>query len=393
MQLRRLALLWCAWRCDAIVRVVPWRMGHEPIAKPTAAHGDGHVDWRLPMVSREVRARGVACILTDGDETGDPLGLAGADEARDPLEVRERWPELRNIQGSIRACRTLDEAELAVKLESDFRTDPSILRDIDFRALRSRLNLDVKSRLDQGVSVDVLSAEQVADMHVRLKEAMRALGEIVPRYNDTRPGAVAVAVPKLRRAINQARELPLAVEIPRPADPQEALRESQNIAMAVKEVWSRLTDAAGAAQEEQLVALQKESKALLAIRAEAIKLRAGIRLVQRQKDLKRPLLIRYDSEALLEETRQADGSLMRLQIELSLKASLLEMERIFIVLKAELLSGSTLTDELLPLVDNYSWLEQALLTPLSLSLLLSHSRPSFLSLSLSFFLSPSLFMF
>ena len=49
------------------------------------------------------------------------------------------------------------------------------------------------------------------------------------------------------------------------------------------------------------------------------------------------------------------------QIELSLKASLLEMERIFIVLKAELLSGSTLTDELLPLVDNYSWLEQALL--------------------------------
>ena len=102
-------------------------------------------------------------------------------------------------------------------------------------------------------------------------------------------------MPKLRRAINQARELPLAVEIPRPADPQEALRESQNIAMAVKEVWSRLTDAAGAAQEEQLVALQKESKALLAIRAEAIKLRAGIRLVQRQKDLKRPLLIRYDS--------------------------------------------------------------------------------------------------
>ncbi len=200
-------------------------------------------------------------------------------------------------------------------------------------------------------------------------------------------------MPKLRRAINQARELPLAVEIPRPADPQEALRESQNIAMAVKEVWSRLTDAAGAAQEEQLVALQKESKALLAIRAEAIKLRAGIRLVQRQKDLKRPLLIRYDpcpprgrapeihchvegpgaavryvwfvrgrydSEALLEETRQADGSLMRLQIELSLKASLLEMERIFIVLKAELLSGSTLTDELLPLVDNYSWLEQEL---------------------------------
>ena len=45
------------------------------------------------------------------------------------------------------------------------------------------------------------------------------------------------------------------------------------------------------------------------------------------------------------------GSLLRLQIELSLKASLLELERIFVVLRAELLSGSTLTDELLPLVE------------------------------------------
>ena len=188
MQLRRLALLWCVWRCEAIASVVAWRMGHEPIAKPTPAHGDRHARWRLPLVSREARSRGAACILTEGDEAGDALGLADAEEARDPLEVRERWPELRTIQGSIRACRTLDEAELAVKLESDFRTDPTILRDIDFRALRSRLNLDVKSHLDRGVSVDVLTSEQVADMHVRLKEAERSLGEIIPRYNVTRPG-------------------------------------------------------------------------------------------------------------------------------------------------------------------------------------------------------------
>ena len=117
-------------------------------------------------------------------------------------------------------------------------------------------------------------------------------------------------------------------------------------------MWQRLNGKEGNLEEE-LLALQRESKALLGLRAEATKLRAGIRLLQKQKELKRATLIRYASEQLLEETLRADLSIMRLQKELSLKAALLEMERIFLVLESELRSTSTLTDRLLPMVERY----------------------------------------
>ena len=42
--------------------------------------------------------------------------------------------------------------------------------------------------------------------------------------------------------------------------------------------------------------------------------------MQRQKELKRKALVRYNAEALLEETLRADESIMKLQKELGLKA-------------------------------------------------------------------------
>ena len=107
--------------------------------------------------------------------------------------------------------------------------------------------------------------------------------------------------------------------------------------------------------------LQRETKALLALRAEATKLRSGIRLVQRQKELKSAYLIRFGESAdLLGETLRADRSICKLQKELSLKAALLEMERIFITLESELSVTSTLVDQLLQAVSRYGALEASL---------------------------------
>ena len=50
-------------------------------------------------------------------------------------------------------------------------------------------------------------------------------------------------------------------------------------------------------KEELLINLQRESKALLSLRAEATKLRGGIKLVQRQKEIKSPYLIRFGTSA------------------------------------------------------------------------------------------------
>ena len=89
-------------------------------------------------------------------------------------------------------------------------------------------------------------------------------------------------------------------------------------------------------REEDLQELQKEAKALLQLRAEATKLRASIRLVQRQKELKASFLIKTNDNDFLEQTLMADVSIARLEKELSLKVAFLEMERIFITLESEL---------------------------------------------------------
>ena len=44
------------------------------------------------------------------------------------LALRERYPRLQNLSSAILVRRTIEEAELAIKLESEFKTDPSILQ-------------------------------------------------------------------------------------------------------------------------------------------------------------------------------------------------------------------------------------------------------------------------
>jgi len=277
------------------------------------------------------------------------------------LASNERFSRLADISRSIGQRRTVEEAEFALRLEEDFNADPSILRDIDFGAILSRLRADLG---EDACHAAVLTPDELQALRGRQRSAETALADVAPRYNAS-AGAVAQSVPKLRRVIAKARELPLAVEPPRPGaaegegegfDLRAAVGEAQSLAVAARNVWERL-NGGNFSREDELRSLQRESKALLSLRAEASKLRAGIRLVQRQKELKRKALVRYNAEALLEETLRADESIMKLQKELGLKAALLELERIYVVVEAELRSKSTLTDQLLPMVERYGALE------------------------------------
>jgi len=280
------------------------------------------------------------------------------------FEFTEHFSTLNDISCAIKMQRTLNEAELALKLERDFRQDPTILQDIDFRAIAVRLQKDLQIS-DSRLST-MLSAEEVSALRERQAAADAALRSVLPRYVTRDAGAVAAAVPKLRRVISKARELPLAMELPKAVtaheggvDIQAAMRESTNVMVAAKAVWARL-NGVDSTKEEELAALQTESKAILSLRAEATKLRTGIGLLRRQRELKKSALIRYDSDALLEETLRADSSIMRLQKELSLKAAVLEIERIFLVLESELRSSSLLTNQLLPMVSRYGHVEGAI---------------------------------
>merc|ERR1712070_258157 len=68
---------------------------------------------------------------------------------------------------------------------------------------------------------------------------------IVPFFGRKEVGPVAEAVPKLRRVISKARELPLAVELPTSngtdngggVDLKAAFQESKNFAVAVKQAF------------------------------------------------------------------------------------------------------------------------------------------------------------
>jgi len=262
----------------------------------------------------------------------------------------------------------VQEAELALKLQREFANDPSILQDIDFRGLADRLQRDLNRTNEQLLGSGILTEPELRLLNERQTKAMRKLERMLPKYsNVTTSGAVAEAVPKIRRVILRARELPLTIELPTSkladfegVDVQRVLKESQNFAVAAKEVWQRL-NGVSPTRVEELSALQKESAALLSLRAEATKLRSGIRLVQRQKELKSSYLIRSDSEDLLEETLRADVSIAKLQKELSLKAARLELERIFITLESELSSNSALVPELLPAVEQYGSMESSLI--------------------------------
>jgi len=283
-----------------------------------------------------------------------------------------RYARLRDIALSISVRRTVDEAELALKLAKDYSSDPSILQDIDFASLMRRLETDISQSNEQLRRSTLMEPEELASVDSRQRGALARLATVQPEAFDTPSGAVAEAVPKIRRVISKARELPLTIDLPSGLNSGEgidlrlALNESKNVAVAVKQVWQRL-NGASLAKEEELVSLQRESKALLYLRAEAVKLRGGIRLVQRQKELKSAYLVRFgESAGLLEETLKADVSLSKLQKELSLKSSLLEMERIFITLDSELSVSSSLVDQLLQAVERFGEMESMLREMVSL---------------------------
>jgi hypothetical protein len=190
---------------------------------------------------------------------------------------RERHERLRDIALGISVRRTVDEAELALKLAREYKSDPSILQDIDFVVLMRRLEQDLESGATaQLVKKQLMAPDEEEQLRTRQRDAAASLSDIQPEALSMRSGAVAEAVPKLRRVISKARELPLTIELPASLNAAEgvdfglALNESKNVAVAVSSVWKRITTgaSAGAGREEELVSLQKEATALLSLRAE-----------------------------------------------------------------------------------------------------------------------------
>ena len=308
------------------------------------------------------RSRIRACALTEAEE----LASEAVPEQWVALAMRERYPILRDISSSILTRRTLEEAELALKVEEDFRADPSLFADIDFEQLVARIESDRspenRERLQQ-----VMTEEEFADVNARWTQVVGDLEALLPTYSSDRrniTSGVAAAVPKIKRVIEKAREIPLTVELPSPDQVMEdvdvgaVMQESKNVATGLRNVWSRINGRG--VREEDLQELQKEAKALLQLRAEATKLRASIRLVQRQKELKASFLIKTNDNDFLEQTLMADVSIARLEKELSLKVAFLEMERIFITLESELRASSTLVDQLLSVVERYGAMETSL---------------------------------
>jgi hypothetical protein len=312
----------------------------------------------------------------------DPEQAVPLDEQWVGLAMRERYPILRDISASIRTRRTVEESELALKLEAEFRADPTLFEDIDFAALIARIDSDARAENVARITT-VLSEEDLLALRTRWEQARAELAVLLPIYSnltsDEEAGVAATLLkdtrPKVRRMIAKARELPLTVEVPiqelDDLDLGGIMQESKNVAAGIKSVWRRLNGVGS--KEDELVALQREAKALLGLRAEATKLRAGIRLVQRQKELKASFLVRSDGDSFLEQTLMADVSIMRLERELSLKVAYLEMERIFITLESELLASSTLVDQLLAVVEEYATMEASLRNMVSLVMEQRHS--------------------
>ena len=311
------------------------------------------------------RSRIRACAITDAEEQG--VASAAAPEQWVALAMRERYPILRDISSSILTRRTLEEAELALKVEEDFRNDPSLFADIDFEQLIARIETD-RSPENRARLKEVMTEAEFANVTARWGRVAGELEALLPTYSSDQrniTSGVAAAVPKIKRVIEKAREIPLTVDLPSPdlvqdVDVGAVMQESKNVATGLRNVWSRINGRG--VREEDLQELQKEAQALLQLRAEATKLRASIRLVQRQKELKASFLIKTNDNDFLEQTLMADVSIARLEKELSLKVAFLEMERIFITLESELRASSTLVDQLLSVVERYGSMEASLRT-------------------------------
>ena len=84
--------------------------------------------------------------------------------------MRERYPILRDISASIRTRRTVEEAELALKLEGEYRADPTLFEDIDFEGLIARIDADARAENVARIST-VLSDEDFSNLRTRWEEA------------------------------------------------------------------------------------------------------------------------------------------------------------------------------------------------------------------------------
>ena len=81
---------------------------------------------RTLVPRRGSSSRGGALIACDAPPEQDSPATDSVplDEQWVGLAMRERYPILRDISASIRTRRTVEEAELALKLEAEYRADP-----------------------------------------------------------------------------------------------------------------------------------------------------------------------------------------------------------------------------------------------------------------------------
>jgi hypothetical protein len=193
---------------------------------------------------------------------------------------RPRYARLRDIALSITVRRTVNEAELALKLAREYSSNPSLLQDIDFSSLILRLQRDIDVNNAPLSASGMLSAAELDEILKRQIDAIAELKANPLALELALDGAVSGAagkLPKLRRVISRARELPLTIDLPAiqgdgGLDFRLALNE--NVVEAVQQAWQRLSGTSPE-KEETLMTLHKESRALLSLRAEATKLRGG----------------------------------------------------------------------------------------------------------------------
>ena len=107
--------------------------------------------------------------------------------------LSERHERLRGIALSIRVRRTLDEAELAVKLAQEYQADPSILQDIDFISLERRLERDLGESNAELRRNGLVPSRELDELTSRQRAAIAELREIEPQIVEARSSAMETA--------------------------------------------------------------------------------------------------------------------------------------------------------------------------------------------------------
>ena len=102
--------------------------------------------------------------------------------------LRERHERLRDLALSISVRRTVDEAELGLRLADDFKADPSILQDIDFASLARRLERDIAESNGDLRRAQLLAPKELEDLTTRQRKALTALSKLGPEELATASG-------------------------------------------------------------------------------------------------------------------------------------------------------------------------------------------------------------